>query len=110
LLPYILDPHGPGSRLSVRRRPETREARIRKRNEGIFYTPADVAAYMVDEILRHLQKGTHPITIFDPACGTGTFLRAALHTLRTQNRQVKWRRPLIYAALRDLFTSRRMAC
>ncbi len=89
LLPYILDPHGPGSRLSVRRRPETREARIRKRAEGIFYTPADVAAYMVDEALRDLQKGSHPITVFDPACGTGVFLRAALQTLRKQALQAK---------------------
>ena len=39
LLPYILDPHGPGSRLSVMRDPTTRAARVRKRAEGVFYTP-----------------------------------------------------------------------
>ena len=39
LLPYILDPHGPGSRRSVRRDPRTRTARARKRGRGVFYTP-----------------------------------------------------------------------
>jgi hypothetical protein len=82
LLPYILDPHGPGSRLSVRHRPETKEARIRKRAEGVFYTPTDVATYMVNETLRDFQKGTCLPTVFDPACGTGVFLRSALHSLR----------------------------
>ncbi|MFZ0053092.1 MAG: hypothetical protein WAK96_15050, partial [Desulfobaccales bacterium] len=55
----------------------------------MFYTPADVAAYMVDETLRDLQKGTYPVTVFDPACGTGVFLRAALNTLRALAPQVR---------------------
>lgn len=89
LLPYILDPHGPGSRLSVRSRPETKKARIRKRAEGVFYTPPDVAAYMVDETLRDLEGGSHPLTVFDPACGTGVFLLAALHALRLRTPQAR---------------------
>jgi hypothetical protein len=81
LLPYILDPHGPGSRLSVRRNPDTRATRTRKRAEGIFYTPADVADYMVGACLDSMGLDVVP-TVFDPACGTGVFLRAALKKLR----------------------------
>lgn len=84
LLPYILDPHGPGSRLSVRRDPGTRAARARKRAEGVFYTPADVAHYMVVACLDSI-GGQQPVPVFDPACGTGVFLRAALAELRNRH-------------------------
>ncbi len=76
LLPYILDPHGPGSRVSVRRDPATSATQSRKRAEGVFYTPADVAEYMAKACLSSLDTETCP-TVFDPACGTGVFLRAA---------------------------------
>jgi hypothetical protein len=81
LLPYILDPHGPGSRLSVRRNPSTRAVQKRKRAEGVFYTPADVAEYMAEACISELRSDSSP-TVFDPACGTGVFLRAALQELR----------------------------
>ena len=80
LLPYMLDPHGPGSRLSVMRNPTTQAARAQKRAEGAFYTPVDVATYMVKGCLNSLQDDSLPI-IFDPACGTGIFLKAALREL-----------------------------
>jgi hypothetical protein len=80
LLPYILDPHGPGSRLSVRRDPSTRLARTLKREDGIFYTPADVADYMAGACIDAVD-GDIP-TVLDPACGTGVFLRATLGALR----------------------------
>jgi hypothetical protein len=84
LLPYILDPHGPGSRLSVRRNPATRTAQTRKRAEGVFYTPADVAEYMAGACLSAFGSETLP-TVFDPACGTGVFLRAALLEIRRRH-------------------------
>jgi hypothetical protein len=80
LLPYILDPHGPGSRLSVRRDPDTKKARAKKRAQGVFYTPADVADYMATNCLAN-SNGIPP-NVLDPACGTGVFLRAALKSLR----------------------------
>ena len=80
LLPYILDPHGPGSRLSVMRDPTTRAAREKKRSSGVFYTPADVADHMMRLALSHAPL-SHPLTVFDPACGTGVFLRSALAAL-----------------------------
>lgn len=81
LLPYILDPHGPGSRLSVRRDPATRTTQARRRAEGVFYTPADVAVYLVAACFDSLQQDEPP-TVLDPACGTGVFLRAALQALK----------------------------
>ena len=82
LLPYVLDPHGPGSRLSVRRDATTQPARDRKRAEGSFYTPADVAAYMVRRSLDEFRNEDSPPLVFDPACGTGVFLRAAVEALK----------------------------
>lgn len=84
LLPYVLDPHGPGSRQSVMRDPSTGPARARKRADGVFYTPADVADYMVRECLDSLHSENIP-TVYDPACGTGVFLRAALRELRKRH-------------------------
>lgn len=84
LLPYILDPHGPGSRVSVRRNPATRATQKHKRAEGVFYTPADVAEYMAGACLSALSSEILP-TIFDPACGTGVFLRAALQEIRRRH-------------------------
>ena len=81
LLPYLLDPHGPGSRLSVRRDPETRSVRARKRAGGVYYTPADVAEYMAGTCLAGVRGKTLP-RVFDPACGTGVFLRAALREIQ----------------------------
>lgn len=79
-MPYILDPHGPGSRLSVKRDPKTGVARTYKRAHGVFYTPMDVAKYMVNECLDLLDPDCH-LTILDPACGTGVFLRTSLREL-----------------------------
>jgi len=84
LLPYILDHHGPGSRLSVRRNPASRAVQTRKRAEGVFYTPADVAEYMAGACLDGLSSNSLPI-IFDPACGTGVFLRAALREIQRRH-------------------------
>ena len=85
LLPYVLDPHGEGSRMSVMLRPETAEARARKRAEGVFYTPADVAGFMAAGIIRRLADDAIPLTVFDPACGSGVFLRAVLSELRRRS-------------------------
>jgi DNA modification methylase len=88
LLPYVLDPHGPGSRLSVMRDPSTRAARDRKRTNGVFYTPADVAEHMAALAFTNLRSEDNPVKVLDPACGTGVFLRAALAFLRGTNPNV----------------------
>ena len=70
LLPYLLDPHRLGTRRHVIRSPESRPQRLARKALGVFYTPADVAQTMINEVL---QEGRW----LDPACGTGVFLREA---------------------------------
>jgi N-6 DNA Methylase len=82
LLPYILEEHGQGSRSSVMRDPGTAGARAAKRREGVFYTPADVAEYMVREALGSLALDASQARCLDPACGTGVFLLALIHEVR----------------------------
>ena len=79
-LPYLLDPHGPGSRLSVIRNPNTLSARIRKRADGVYYTPSDLADFMVRNCLNSLEPQKLP-TVLDPSCGTGVYLRSTLSEL-----------------------------
>lgn len=78
LLPYILEPHGPGSRLSVMRDPSTRFARDTKKQNGVFYTPMDVAEYMVGRALPAFKIAPKGTLCLDPCCGTGVFLVAIL--------------------------------
>ena len=78
LLPYIMEEHGPGSRASVMKDPSTASARAAKREAGAFYTPSDVADYMVEHT-RELYSGDFVTAkCLDPACGTGVFLLALL--------------------------------
>ncbi len=85
MLPYILDPHGPGSRASVMRDPSTASARMKKRANGSFYTPVDVARYMVANSFASLGGAVVP-TVYDPACGTGVFLKAGLRELQSRGK------------------------
>lgn len=76
LLPYAIDPHGPGTRRSVMRDASQQRARTAKRRHGIYYTPGDVADYMTSWVLAGGDS-----RILDPACGTGVFLRSAARSL-----------------------------
>ena len=78
LLPYILDAHGPGSRASVMRNPETGKSRQAKRAAGVFYTPSDVADYIARSLVGEADWNGESPRILDPACGSGVFLRAVL--------------------------------
>ncbi len=80
LLPYVLEVHGPGSRMSVMRDPTTRMARAAKRETGVFYTPADVAEYMAAGVLAG-RSSPEKLRYIDPSCGTGVFFVAILRTL-----------------------------
>ena len=76
LLPYVLDPHELGSRLSVRQMPDTLTHRATKKGQGVFYTPSDVAHYMVHQV-----EPSIGANVLDPCCGTGIFLRTYLREL-----------------------------
>lgn len=80
LLPYLLEEHGTGSRASVMRDPRTASAREAKRKDGVFYTPSDVAEYMVRRCLQGTQGMEYERLCLDPASGTGVFLLALLHS------------------------------
>ena len=88
LLPYILDPHGPANRSGLRRSKTIRTVRDNKRSTGVYYTPADVATYMLNEVMRAYARGSSPPQVFDPACGSGVFLRAALDNLHSTHPQI----------------------
>jgi predicted RNA methylase len=81
LLPYILDPHSPGTRRSVMRNPDDALARLTRKSSGVYYTPGDVAEFMTSTALGSVPQKPN-LRIIDPACGTGIFLRCALRGLR----------------------------
>ena len=85
LLPYILDPHGPGTRRAVLKDPANRLDRRTRKDTGVFYTPADVAQFMVRGTLDGLPLD-RLAALIDPACGTGVFLRAAFRETLKEER------------------------
>ena len=87
LLPYVLESHGPGSRLSVMRDSTTRVARATKKGMGVFYTPPDVTAFVARSVMNMVPAVRQP-KVLDPAVGTGVFLRAALVELRSRQQEV----------------------
>jgi len=85
LLPYILEEHGPGSRASVMKDPATASSRAAKREGGVFYTPADVADYMVEHARKLYSGDFLTAKSLDPACGTGVFFVAMLRAAVRQH-------------------------
>jgi hypothetical protein len=88
-------------RLARRGRQVRLEAAETRRRRGVYYTPADVVAYIVEETLgavlrpweaelpqasparlRELLDAARGLAVFDPACGAGAFLLGALERLR----------------------------
>lgn len=85
LLPYTLEEHGPGSRASVMKDPATASSRAAKREGGVFYTPADVADYMVEHARKLYSGDFLTAKSLDPACGTGVFFLAMLRSAIRQH-------------------------
>jgi SAM-dependent methyltransferase len=77
MLPYMLDSHAEGTRRSVLRSPDQEPHRGNRKVHGVFFTPGDVAEYMIDRLLEDRDPGTPCPSVVDPACGTGVFLRTA---------------------------------
>jgi hypothetical protein len=75
LLPYLLDTFGPTSRLDVIRDASRSHLRSARKEVGSFYTPSDVADFMVTSVAGPIPEQEF---WFDPACGSGIFLLSAL--------------------------------
>ncbi|MCF6735233.1 N-6 DNA methylase [Blastococcus sp. KM273129] len=76
LMPYLLDPMAAATRRDALRDADVLPERHRRKRRGVYYTPGDVAYFMVKEIL-DLDDSSRQCWV-DPACGSGVFLRAAL--------------------------------
>lgn len=84
LLPYLLDTFGRTTRLDVIRDTGLGDSRARRKSVGSFYTPSDVADFMVAAIAGPTGEGVAPPDgqavewWLDPAAGSGVFLLSAL--------------------------------
>lgn len=81
LLPYVLEPHGHITRTRRETCDVSRATRSAKKSSGVFYTPSDVAEFLVKAAASNAEVVG---TWLDPACGTGVFLRAVLDCARAQ--------------------------
>lgn len=60
---------------------------------GVWYTPREIATYQVRRIDKHLREdlgivaglADEDVVILDPACGTGTYLRAVIDHIRAHH-------------------------
>lgn len=85
LLPYVLEPHGHITRNSLETCEVAKKTRGVKKDAGVYYTPSDVAEFMV----RSLSSASDACaTWIDPACGTGVFLRAVIAHRRAIDSQL----------------------
>jgi hypothetical protein len=75
LLPYLLDPLAPATRLHVMKNDHLAYDRVSRKANGIYYTPADLADHMAASAVFSAAR-----SCLDPACGSGVFLRAAAVT------------------------------
>lgn len=75
LLPYVVEPLGHVTRSNLSNSADAKIKRKAKKQSGVYYTPSDVADYMVQ--CAAASNKSHGLWL-DPACGTGVFLRAIL--------------------------------
>ncbi len=80
ILPYVFDMYAPGTRRAVLSNATSQSSRSHRKAHGVFYTPGDVARFMVDSAIEQWHDSGIP-KVLDPACGSGVFLRAAFHRL-----------------------------
>lgn len=74
LYPYVIEPQGHVSR-SCLQKEDARKVRKSKKADGVYYTPSDVADFMVSQLAGEAEiRGAW----IDPACGTGVFLRSII--------------------------------
>lgn len=51
---------------------------------GVYYTPSPIVRTLVEEVIAAIGKLPSSLTVFDPACGSGEFLKEILRQLSLQ--------------------------
>jgi adenine-specific DNA-methyltransferase len=68
-----------------------------RRARGVFYTPVEIAEWIVAQTYEPLLRQWHgeqsPPKLLDPACGAGVFLQAAMTALRNRCQQLQLSKP-----------------
>jgi hypothetical protein len=85
LLPYLLDTFGRTTRLDVMRDTSLSASRAERKKLGSFYTPSDVADFMVAAIASPAGAEAGEWWL-DPAVGSGVFLASALRRYQSRDR------------------------
>lgn len=75
LFPYVVEPHGHVTRNRLENCDKAKQTRDVKKDGGVYYTPSDVAEFMVGSLAEF--SGSRSSWL-DPACGTGVFLRTII--------------------------------
>ena len=80
IFPYLLEIFETNNEIFLRG-----DQRLKKRKHGIFYTPSDVAFYMVKSSAENIRNDYLSSRWIDPSCGTGVFLRTIMEYYLKQN-------------------------
>ncbi|WP_433600725.1 N-6 DNA methylase [Nocardia sp. CA-135953] len=83
LMPYLLDPMAAATRRDVLNAHSTAHERRTRKAAGVYYTPGDVAHLMVQRVCS-AEEAPDGHLWFDPAHGSGVFLRAVLSAIYDQ--------------------------
>src|SRR5690606_34342427 len=75
VLPYLFEVFETGQETTR----EIGASRVKKKSNGIYYTPTDVIEFIVETIVQKKSKEVKDLTWFDPAVGTGAFLIVVLN-------------------------------
>jgi hypothetical protein len=83
LFPYVIEPHGHITRNNFETCAIAKRTRALKKSTGVYYTPSDVASFIVRSITKDCDARDG--TWLDPACGTGVFLREVLRLVASHS-------------------------
>ncbi|MFY0539222.1 N-6 DNA methylase [Nannocystis pusilla] len=61
---------------------------VRRKRDGVFYTPAPLVDRLVGDALGRVLAAATTVRVVDPACGAGAFLIAAARTLLDRGEQM----------------------
>lgn len=85
---------------------------LKKKKRGIYYTPDDVASYIISNtverfvefgIFKSDDNDLKSVTILDPSCGTGIFLKKSLVYLIEKYRILNFTCPLSEALMNNIY-------